>query len=230
MPKTVVVVALLAVIAASPVLAQQAPPKSSPPKAAAPAPEKPAEKTEQGAETAKVDGFRSANFGMTEQQVRNAIRKDFGLSGDKVSADEQADKTTVLSITVPEKDLLPDIGPARVSYVFGFKSKKLMQVSLAWGAPGHEVSGEKLGAAAGSLRDFFLTQNFPAENRVVNGQASDGSVVVFRGVDAQKRTVLLRVIGGKPEGENQKPQFAMRLDYVLDIQNMDVFKISKGQF
>ena len=229
MPKTAAVVALLAAIAAGPLLAQQAPPKTTAPKAAAPAPEKPAE-TEQRTEPAKIDGFRSANFGMTEQQVRNAIRKDFGLSGDKVTADEQADKTTVLSITVPEKDLLPDIGPGRVSYVFGFKSKKLMQVSLSWGAPAQEVSGEKLGAAAAALRDFFLGQNFPAESRVVNGQASDGSVVFFRGIDPQKRTVLLRVIGGTPEGENQKPQFAMRLDYVLDVQNMDVFKISKGQF
>jgi hypothetical protein len=230
MPNTAAVVALLAMIAAGPVLAQQASPKAPAPKAAASAPERPAEKADPPGDTAKVEGFRSAIFGMTEQQVRNAIRKDFGLSGDKITTEEQADKTTVLSITVPEKDLLPDIGPARVSYVFGFRSKKLMQVSLSWGAPAHEVSGEKLGAAAGSLRDFFLSQNFPAENRVVNGQASDGSVVVFRGVDPQKRTVLLRVIGGKPEGEDQKPKFAMRLDYVLDVQNMDVFKITRGQF
>ena len=229
MPKTAALVALLAAIAAGPALAQQAP-KAAAPKAAAPSPEKPAEKADLAGDAAKVEGFRSANFGMTEQQVRNAIRKDFALSGEKVTAEEQADKTTVLSITVPEKDLLPDIGPGRVAYVFGFKSKKLMQVSLSWGAPTHEVSGEKLGAAAAALRDFFLSQNFPAENRVVNGQASDGSVVFFRGVDSQKRTVLLRVIGGKPEGENVKPQFAMRLDYVLDVQNMDVFKISKGQF
>src|SRR4051794_5640201 len=48
-------------------------------------------------EDAKIEGFRSAVFGMTEAQVRQAIRKDFPGPGEKVTNEPHAsEKTTVL--------------------------------------------------------------------------------------------------------------------------------------
>src|SRR5690606_32650962 len=66
---------------------------------------------------AVVDGFRSAKFGMTEAEVRDAISTDFGISGDDVIEGENtAERTRLLTVSVP--DLLPEGGVAQVAYVF----------------------------------------------------------------------------------------------------------------
>jgi hypothetical protein len=201
---------------------------------AAPAQQPQPKPAEKGAEPAtptphKVDGFRSATFGMTEQQVRNAIRKDFNLAGDKVSRDESAiEKTTILGVTVPE--LLPDAGPARISYILGFKSKKLVQVNLVWGTPaGATVPREKLRAAAAALAQYFAGLGFPPENVVANARLTDGSQLVFQAVDAQKRAVVLRLLEAEGE-EGKPPPIGMTLFYIQDPQNPDVFRIGRGQF
>src|SRR6478672_13750102 len=47
---------------------------------------------------ATIDGFRQARFGMSEEQVRQAIRKDFPAAAAKLtSAVHPSEKTTVLS-------------------------------------------------------------------------------------------------------------------------------------
>jgi hypothetical protein len=182
-------------------------------------------------ETAKVEGFRSANFGGTETQVRAAIRKDFNLANDKITVEEHpVERTTMLAVTV--SDLLPETGPARISYILGYKSKKLMQVHIVWaGGPGG-AKPEKLLLAANTLLQYFLGEGFARDKVVVNGRANDGSIVVFQGSDAQKRTTLLRLVTAPGEGDEkdkEKP-VALFLSYVQDIQNPDVFRISKGQF
>jgi hypothetical protein len=182
------------------------------------------------AEAAKVDGFRSATFGMTEAQLRTAIRKDFNLAGDKVAAEENpAERTTALSIVV--NDLLPDAGPARISYILGFKSKRLFQVNILWGgsmAP--DIAPEKLNAAAASLRDYFAAAGYVGDTVVTNARAGDGSIVWFKGADAQKRTTFLRTLGIAPTKEGEKPGIGLLLSYAQDPQNPDIFRIAKGQF
>ena len=73
---------------------------------------------------ATIEGFRGAHFGMTEDQVREAIKKDFPTAAAKLKVTiHPTEKTAVLSLLVP--DLLPHSGNARVSYILGYKSKKL---------------------------------------------------------------------------------------------------------
>src|SRR5438034_3647535 len=93
-----------------------------PPSAAAPAaPTAPAQ-------LVHVEGFRSAQWGMTEPQVKAAIAKDFKLAADKIKSDDNlAERTHVLTVVVP--DLLEGAGAARVSYIFGYSTKKLIQVN-----------------------------------------------------------------------------------------------------
>lgn len=183
-------------------------------------------------EAAKIDGFRSANFGMTESQVRTAIRKDFSQPADKISVEENStEKTTVLSIAVP--DLLPDAGPAKVSYILGFKSKKLVQINVVWGSEmAASVPPEKVVGAANTLRQYFLGLGFPPDSVVANARANDGSIIVFQGIDAQKRAVLLRLLGGTPpeKADAPPPAIALTLSYIQDPQNPDIFRINKGQF
>jgi hypothetical protein len=170
---------------------------------------------------------------MTESQLRAAIRKDFKLGEDKVSVDENPiERTTALLITVP--DLLPEAGPARISYMLGFKSKKLIQINVVWGAgQTPAVKPEKLQLAAASLQQYFLAQGFPPDKVVANARVNDGSVLVFQGIDAQKRMTQLRFIGMPGEGaekENGAPPMTLLLSYIQDPQNPDVYRIAKGQF
>jgi hypothetical protein len=216
--------------------AQKPSAKAAPSAPAKPAASETASPDGEARSEARVEGFRSAAFGMTEAQVREAIRKDFNLGKDKVAAEESpTDRTLALSVTV--NDLLPDTGPARVSYVFGYKSKKLMQVHVLWGAgQTPAVKPEKLQLAAATLQQYFLGEGFAPDKIVTNGRTQDGAIVVFQGTDSQKRLALLRYIAAperEPKEKAEKsaaPAATLWLSYVQDLQNPDVYRIAKGQF
>src|SRR5215475_5107199 len=101
---------------------------------------------------AMIEGFRQTRFGMNEDQVRQAIRKDFPAGAAKLtSAVHPSEKTTVLSLAVA--DLLPDTGIARISYIFGYRSKKLIQINIVWLSDGSTAGNESIVGTANSLRD-----------------------------------------------------------------------------
>ena len=103
--------AVIAVLLLTPAVAvaQPAPPAADqrqPPEAIAKPPES------EPIEHVKIEGFRSARWGMDAGQVKAAIHKDFGVPAEKVKAEENAaERTTVLTIAV--KDLLEGAGHAR---------------------------------------------------------------------------------------------------------------------
>ena len=111
---------------------------------------------------AKIEGFRSAKFGMKEKDIYRAITKDFKISKGKVRRSSHSlAKTTNLEITVPK--LLGVGGTAKIGYIMGFKSKRLMQVNVVWGR-GAEESGRKVKAqnivdAANFLRNHLKKNN-----------------------------------------------------------------------
>jgi hypothetical protein len=109
---------------------------------------------------AAIEGFRQALFGMTEEQVRQVVRKDFPAAAAKISsATHPSEKTTVLSVTVT--DLLPDSAAARISYIFGYRSKKLIQVvNVVWTSDGGTSDDETIIDTANALRDYFTSQNY----------------------------------------------------------------------
>src|SRR5580700_3707906 len=70
----------------------------------------------------QVTGFRDARFGMSEQDVRAAVAKDFGLKpADITSAVNPVEGTTVLTAKVASLD--PGPGRAVVAYILGYASK-----------------------------------------------------------------------------------------------------------
>ena len=90
---------------------------------------------DQSGAPAVIEGFRQARFGMNEEQVKQAIRKDFPEAAGKLAhAIHPTEKTTVLSLTVA--DLLPHSGNARISYILGHRSRKLGQVNIVWSSDG----------------------------------------------------------------------------------------------
>jgi hypothetical protein len=184
---------------------------------------------------AQIEGFRQARFGTNEEQVRQAIRKDFpGAAASLASAVHPSEKTTILSLNVT--DLLPHTGKARISYIFGYRSKKLIQVNVLWSSDGSAAADETIVGTANALRDYFASENFRADTIVANRQVAENTILVFRGSDDQKRTVLL-VLGGvaaSARSEEKKapktPPLTLELSYIEDPAHPDIFKIGKGQF
>jgi hypothetical protein len=172
---------------------------------------------------------------MSEEQVRQAIRKDFpGAAARLTIAIHPSEKTTVLSLSVT--DLLPHTGDARISYILGYRSKKLAQINIVWTSDGTDAGDETVVGIANSLRDYFATSNFKPDSVVVNHQLPAGGILVFRGSDAQNRTVLLILSGAaaaaRPEEKKARkmPPLSLELSYIEDAAHPDIFKISKGQF
>ena len=130
----------------------------------------------QNAGSALVEGFRSAKFGADEKTVRAAIKADFGLEGKAVSAEENpVEKTTALVATV---DALEPGGKAQIAYILGYKSKKLIQVNVVWGAPVDPgATAEKLTGTAVLLRNYFTQQSFAPDRRQQDQRLQDGSIL-----------------------------------------------------
>ena len=208
---------------------QKTPADESPPAAARDQP------STQGEPPAAIEGFRNARFGMSEEQVRQAVRKEFPSAAAKLaSAVNPSEKTTVLSIGVA--DLLPDTGAARISYIFGYRSKQLIQINVVWASADNGASDDTIIGTANSLRDYFSSQNYQPDSVVVNRQLTDNTILVFRANDREGRTVLLVLSGGATAARSDDkkaplpPPLTLRLSYILDAAHPDIFRIAKGQF
>jgi hypothetical protein len=183
---------------------------------------------------ATIDGFRDAHFGMNEEQVKHAIRKDFPGQAAKLKSENQpTEKTTVLSLSVP--DLLPGSGAAQVSYILGYKSKKLIQINVIWRSEGTEQSDETVVGTANSLRDYFADQSYKPGSEIANRQLGDNAIVVFRGADAQDRMVMVILNGAaaakrKDEKPPRTPALTLEVSYIADPAHPDVYRIPKGEF
>lgn len=180
---------------------------------------------------ARIEGFRSAQFGMTEKKVLKAIFKDFKISKSKMKRRVHPTEKTV-SFNLHVNDLLPDSGPANLFYVFGFKTKRLIQVNVLWGrAATDQPNPQKVVDTANQLRTHFLSQRFQKESLAVNSQLPDGSVLVFRGIDGRGRMVVLLLVNPPAkEGQPVNQKINLRLSYIENPDSPDIFKIRDGDF
>jgi hypothetical protein len=239
--KRVMISALIAVatmvIAAAPGLAQAPvpPPRRVLPPAPVPAaPATPATATPApaGPIVAEITGFRSARFGMTEADVRRAIERDFRVRQDEIRSEEnKAEQTQVLVLQAP--DVLPGGGMASVSYVFGFKSKTLIQVGLSWSkATDDKMTPEQLFSNGNVLRSHFVDAGYKADTISTN-MPINGGLLMFRGSDAHDRTTVLVLQGTFSQGENNQRVLtptALLLFYIADAKSPDVYRLPPGSF
>jgi hypothetical protein len=227
------IVALL--YAADCALAQNPQPRRTAPAAAAPAaPAAPSAATPApaGPVVAEINGFRSAHFGMSEADVRNAVQKDFKLKADAIQSEEnKAEQTHVLLVSAP--DVLPGGGTASVSYVFGFKTKTLIQVGVSWSkATDDKMTPEQLFSNANILRSHFVSAGYKPES-VSTNMPINGGVLMFRGSDAQDRTTMLILQGTFSQGDNNQRVLtptALVLFYIADAKSPDVYRLPPGSF
>jgi hypothetical protein len=183
---------------------------------------------------AAILGFRQAHFGMSEEQARQAIRKDFPTTfGKLTSTTHPSEKTIVLSLAVT--DLMPHSGDARISYIFGYRSKKLIQVNVVWTSDGNAADDETVVGTANALRSYFLLQKYQLDSVVANHEIAENTILVFRANDAEGRTVLLLLSGvaaaaRSKERKAPQPPLTLQLSYIQDAAHPDIFRIAKGQF
>ncbi|MBR0738570.1 hypothetical protein JQ581_16675 [Bradyrhizobium liaoningense] len=181
--------------------------------------------------TKAIDGFRSAKFGMNETDVRAAMAKDFTPKPDAIKIQDNASELT-RSLLLSAPELLPNGGTAELSYVFGYKSKSLIQVGAVWSkGTDAAMTPEKLFSNANILRAHFMGEGFKPDSIAVNMPVA-GGIVMFRGSDAKDRSVILLLQGTFETKENNRvlTPTSLLLFYVADAKSPDIFKLPPGQF
>ena len=181
-------------------------------------------------EWAVVDGFRSAKFGSSERSVYSAIKKDFKINDKNVSrVVHPTQKTVTLSINV--KGLIAGSGPSKVFYVFGYKSKKLIHISIIWGSTVEDhPNAEVITSTANQLRIYFAQKKYQKNGIAFNRQLANGTILVFQGKDEKGR--MARLLLNKPIDEDGKvgTNIDLTLSYIEKPDNLDIFEIKDGDF
>ena len=170
---------------------------------------------------------------MTAADVKAAIIKDFNVKAEAIASGENtAERTQLLSVAVP--DLLPGGGTAQVSYVFGYKSKTLIQVGVSWSAATDSTITEaELYADGDVLRTHFMAAGYKPDS-IKTGLVLQNGLLLFRGEDADGHATILILQGQFKDAADGKQKTltptSLALLYSASPQNPDVFKLAPGQF
>jgi hypothetical protein len=168
----------------------------------------------------KLDGYRSARFGMDEAAVRAAVRRDFEIDPGALQESEPIGYgTRMLSLLVD--GLVQGGGPAQVTYVLGWRQRRLIQVSLIWpGGANRAPDLLPLDRVGEALRRNLLALPLDPAGIVGDQHQPDGSVLLLRVADEAGRVAALaRLADG-----------TIHLAYHLDDRNPDRFRIARGDF
>ena len=180
---------------------------------------------------AVVNGFRSANFGMKERDVLKAIKKDFGIGKKQVSRKTHPnEKTVTLGIQIDK--LLPESGPAKVFYIMGYKSKRLIHINVIWGKPvTKKPNAEAVVATANQLRNHFAQKKYQKEGFALNAPLGEGVILIFQGKDRKGRAAKILLVNPKVKGDTKVGEnIALTLSYIEKPMDPDVFRIKEGDF
>ena len=180
---------------------------------------------------AVVNGFRSANFGMKERDVLKAIKKDFGIGKKQVSRKTHPNEKT-LTLGIQVEKLLPESGPAKVFYIMGYKSKRLIHINVIWGKPvTKKPNAEAIVATANQLRNHFAQKKYQKEGFALNAPLGEGVILVFQGKDRKGRAAKILLVNPKAEGDTKVGKnIALTLSYIEKPMDPDVFRIKEGDF
>lgn len=184
----------------------------------------------------QITGFRSAQFGMTADQVREAIRRDFQIESSAIQEIDNVDEATrILSITVPAME--PGPGAAEVYYILGATSQRLMHINVVWATSDSPRAAERdhIGIAGMQLARYFSERNWKPDGAVSGVSNAPGEVLLFAGVDPDDAGVTVLVSGipitdaagnvMTPEG-----QALLRVSYMQRFGQPDTVSVDAGQF
>jgi len=182
---------------------------------------------------ANIDGFRSSKFGMTQQEVLQAIQKDFAIDSQAVKKGKNPSEQTG-NLTARVTDLLPGSGQVMIVYLFGYQSQKLYQVNLFWGKPfDPEPNPAALLKVVRDLQNYFSKKGFAGNTVQKNVPLSKELMLVFKGADAKGRMVEMILNNPQtntPLDQGKKVALSLRLSYIEDPANLDIFTIHPDDF
>jgi hypothetical protein len=189
------------------------------------------EQSTTGKSLAVIDGFRSAKFGMGRAEVTKAIFEDFGIASGKIAIiNHPTEHTQSLGISID--NLLPNAGTSQAVYVFGYKSKRLMQVNIVTGHPfDKDVTPQQVVNAGNLLGNHFFKKQYQKDGLVAHARLNDGSVLIFRGKDQKGRMALLRLSNPQPnakKGDDLK--ITLTLSYIEKPGQPDTYQLNDKDF
>lgn len=180
-----------------------------------------------------IDGYRSAHFGMTKAEVLRAIQMDFDIEGGETRIVHPLQKTTAL--VVRADSLVFGAGATQLVYIFGYRSERLIQVTLNWGHPLETaVDAATLVRAARAMMNRMALQGLPRNTLSSDMAVDDGSIIVFRANDADAHVIEMRMkgpgIGPAADNGNDEATSWLRLSFIQDAESPDTYRIEPGAF
>jgi len=179
-------------------------------------------------EWASINGYYSAQFGMNEEEVYKAIKNDFGIGKNQISRKiHPNEKTVTLGIQVSR--LLPGSGTAKVFYILGYKSKRLIHINVIWGKPvTKNPNAEAVVDTANQLRNHFALKKYQKAGFAINAQLDDEVILVFQGKDRKGRAARLLLSNPKSDDDKKAGEnIALTLSYIEKPEDPDVFRVGE---
>ncbi|MES2029155.1 MAG: hypothetical protein V4477_08265 [Pseudomonadota bacterium] len=188
----------------------------------------------------EVTGFRDARFGMTEAEVRAIVTKAFNLKpADITGGVNSVEGTNVITVNLPSLD--PGPGAARVAYIFGNKSKKLIQVNVIWGevASTPAIDPNAMIAAGSRIERYFAGFAWKKETLRSGIPVGENTIVLFAGEDEKKGAVRLIADGVKYQMQREGNQTTspdpkgppkLIINYIAERDDPDIARIERGKF
>lgn len=182
------------------------------------------------------NGYRSAHFGMTEAAVLDAIEADFAIPPGSVERSANAlEKTANLTVTVI--DLVEFTGAAEIVYIFGYQSKKLIQINLLWRAPaGANDAEQRLQRAARIMANRVSLWGISKFETAPDTVTSDGATLLFQGrgesgmIASISMSVPCEELASCSASETADDGCWLRVALIENVDAPDVYKIQPGQF
>ena len=180
---------------------------------------------------AVVNGFRSSQFGMNERDVIKAIKSDFGIAKKQISRKVHPNEKTI-SLEIKVSKLLPESDPAKIFYILGYKTRRLIHINVIWGRPVmKDPNAEAVVATANQLRNHFVQKKYRKEGFALNAKLGEGLILVFQGKDRKGRAARLLLSNPKSEGDKKAGEnIALTLSYIERPEDPDVYRIKEGDF
>ena len=180
---------------------------------------------------ANIGGFRSAKFGMKMKEVKKAIYQDFGIPDEKITTvNHPTERTESLAVAVEK--LLPNAVKSRVVYVFGYKTKRLIQVNILLGHPvDTSVTPQQIVDSGNILGNHFFKKRYQEDGLVAHARLNDGSILIFRGKDQKGHMALLRLSNPQPNDKDNKDlKISLSLSYIEKPGKPDAYQLKDDDF
>lgn len=184
----------------------------------------------------QVTGFRSARFGMNADEVRAAIARDFKAGPELVAElDNPTEQTKILVVTLASME--PGPGPAKVSYILGATTKRLIHVNVVWttGDTPTEDERNRMAAAGVLLTNYFRAETWKGGQTQGGIMEGKNDVLLFGGIDARGAAVEVHLSGvtlsmEKGPGPAPTGPAYLRIAYLANAKKADVATVRSGTF